>query len=111
MAIKIVRGDVVICVVQGDSGKGRPALVVQSDLFNSTHSSIVICPITSFLIEAPLFRISLAPSEANGLQKSSQVMVDKMTAIKTEKIREKIGKITSIELQVVDRSLKLWLNL
>ena len=34
------RGDVVICVLSGDYGKPRPAVVVQSDLFNPTHASI-----------------------------------------------------------------------
>lgn len=37
MALKIYRGDVVVCVSQGDYGKPRPAIVVQSDLFNPTH--------------------------------------------------------------------------
>src|ERR1700732_4763457 len=106
MAINIVRGDIVICVVQGDYGKGRPALVVQSDLFNPTHASLTICPITSHIVEVPLFRISLSPSTNNGLQKISQIMIDKMTSVKRERIHEKIGNITPTEQQAVDESLK-----
>ena len=111
MAINIIRGDIVICVVQGDYGKGRPALVVQSDLFNPTHASLTICPITSHLVESPLFRISLSPLPNNGLQKTSQIMIDKITSIKKEKIHQKLGNITPIELQAVDESLKIWLNI
>ncbi len=92
MAINIVRGDIVICVVQGDYGKGRPALVVQSDLFNPTHASLTICPITSHLVESPLFRIALSPLPDNGLLKASQIMVDKITSIKKRKDSSKIGK-------------------
>ena len=55
--MEIKRGDVVICAAPGDYGKPRPAVVVQSDLFNGTHSSVAVCLITSHLEEAPLFRI------------------------------------------------------
>jgi len=78
---------------------------------NGDKDNSWLCPITSHLIETPLFRIELSPSEKNGLQKSSQVMIDKITAIKSEKIREKIGRITSSELQIIDQALKLWLSL
>lgn len=46
------RGDIVICVLSGDYGKQSPAVVIQSDLFNPTHSSITVCPMTSHLTEA-----------------------------------------------------------
>ncbi|HEV3076187.1 MAG TPA: type II toxin-antitoxin system PemK/MazF family toxin, partial [Thermoanaerobaculia bacterium] len=42
------RGSIVVVAAKGPyTGKPRPALVVQSDLFNPTHSSVTICPITS----------------------------------------------------------------
>ena len=90
-------------------GKGRPALVVQSNAFNETHTSIVVCPITSHLIEAPLFRLSLRPTSDNGLKVPSQVMIDKMNAIKREKINRVIGRASAISMQEVDRALQLWL--
>ncbi|MDX8409270.1 MAG: type II toxin-antitoxin system PemK/MazF family toxin [Mariprofundales bacterium] len=65
------RGDVVVCALAGDYGKPRPAVVVQSDLFNPTHASIVVCPITSHLVEAPLFRINIPANSKTGLKKPS----------------------------------------
>jgi mRNA interferase MazF len=62
------KGDIVSCVLSGDFGKPRPAVVVQANLFNETHASITICPLTSHLVEAPLFRIAVSPSEQNGLK-------------------------------------------
>ena len=56
------RGDIVICVLASDHGKPRPAVIVQSDLFNETHDSISVCPITTHLVEAPLFRLLLSHS-------------------------------------------------
>jgi mRNA interferase MazF len=62
-------------------GKPRPAVVVQSDLFNGTHSSVVVCLITSHLEDAPLFRIPVSAGKTTGLKLQSQVMVDKVIAI------------------------------
>ena len=111
MAVNLSRSDVVICALQGDFGKPRPALVVQSDLFNETHASFVICPITSHIVEAPLFRITLKPGTKSGLKIRSQVMVDKLVTISREKIAKKIGELSSLEMDKVDRALALWLDL
>lgn len=105
------RGDIVVCVLSGDYGKPRPAVVVQSDLFNPTHASLVISPITTHLVSAPLFRLSVKPSKQNGLKKKSQIMVGKLTAIKTEKITKVIGKLTEKECQQLNDALRLWLDL
>jgi mRNA interferase MazF len=105
------RGDVVFAAAPGDYGKPRPALVVQSDLFNETHSSIVICPITSHLIDAPLFRLTLRPTAGNGLATDSQVMVDKIMAVRRERIDRTVGRLTAAELTGVDEALQLWLGL
>lgn len=109
--LEIKRGDVVVSSSRGDFGKPRPALVVQSDLFNPTHASVVICPITSYLLEATLFRLTISPNRENGLKVESQVMVDKITAIKREHIAKKIGKIDETEAASVDRALSIWLDL
>ena len=53
--------------LQGDFGKPRPALIVQSDLFNAEHATLSVLPITSEIVGAPIFRITLEPSTTNGL--------------------------------------------
>ena len=50
------RGDLLTVALQDDYGKLRPALVVQSDLFDE-HPSVSIAPVTSALVPAPHFRI------------------------------------------------------
>lgn len=52
------RGDVVIVAASGDSGKPRPAVIVQSNALPDSHASIVICQMTSELVEAD-FRITI----------------------------------------------------
>ncbi len=111
MGIKLYRGDVVVCVLQKDYGKPRPAIIIQSNLFNTTHGSIVVCPITSHLVEAPMFRLRLHANKQSGIKINSQIMIDKMAAIKTEEVHKKIGRLSKSEMENVDHALRLWLNL
>jgi mRNA interferase MazF len=105
------RGNVVLVVVPGDYGKPRPAVVVQTDLVNDIHSSIVVCPVTSRIQDAELFRLTIKPSPNNGLQKTSQIMVDKIVAVRRDKIRDGIG-ILDEELMIrLNRTLAFWLGL
>src|SRR5580658_3906530 len=109
--MEIKRGDVVICVAPGDFGKPRPAVVVQSDLFNATHSSVAVCLITSHPEDAPLFRIPVPAGKATGLKLESQVMVDKVIAIPRNKITGRAGVLSAGVLKEVDSALRLWLEL
>lgn len=105
------RGDVVVCAFAGDYGKPRPALVVQSDAFNETHASIVVCPLSSDLTGLNLFRVAILPSEASGLRKSSEVMVDKITAARRDRVGRRIGHLSRSQMGLVDAALHIWLEL
>src|SRR3546814_3108323 len=70
--LAVKRGDIVAVSLQGDYGKPRPALIVQSNLLAELES-LVICPITSAVRDAA-FRITVEPDNANGLRVLSQVM-------------------------------------
>jgi mRNA interferase MazF len=105
------RGDIVLAVARGDYGKPRPAVVVQSDLFNATHASLLVCLLTSELVDAPLFRLTVQPSLDNGLQETSQVMVDKLLALPRGRLRERIGALEDEAMLALNRSLALILGL
>ena len=109
--MEIKRGDVVICAAPGDYGKPRPAVVVQSDLFNGTHSSVAVCLITTHLQDAPLFRIPVPAGRMTGLNLESQVMVDKVIAIPRNKITGRAGALAAGPLKEIDNALRLWLEL
>jgi mRNA interferase MazF len=67
----VKRSAIVVAAARGAyTGKPRPALVVQSDLFNPTHASVTICPITSDCVDAPLFRLTLPPVEPEAVDDS-----------------------------------------
>ena len=103
------RGDLVTIALQGTYGKPRPALVIQSDFFDE-HPSVTILPITSELRDAPLFRVALKPNEANGLQKLSEVMVDKAQSVPREKIGDTFGHVSAEDMLAVSRSLAVFLG-
>ena len=103
--------DIVTCTLTGDYGKPRPAVIVQSDLFNETHASLVLCPITTHLVAAPLFRLLLSPDSSNGLKQKSQIMVDKIITIPREKVGNKIGELNLKEQKLLENALGLWLGL
>ena len=105
------RGDIVLAVARGDYGKPRPAVIAQSDLFNATHSSLLVCLLSTELIDAPLFRLTIAPSPANGLREVSQIMIDKLLALPRVRIRERIGAVDDETLLAVNRALALMLGL
>ena len=86
------RGDLVIVSAPGDYGKPRPAIVIQSDWLKATDS-VLVALLTSTLVDAPLYRLEIEPSETNGLKVSSQVMVDKILALPREKCGRVIGRI------------------
>lgn len=108
----MTRGDIVVVATRGAyTGKPRPALVVQSDVFNPTHSSVTVCPITSDCIDAALFRVTVPPGTRTGLQRPSQIMVDKIVSVPRASIAKSIGRCETGELHTVDDALRRWLAL
>jgi mRNA interferase MazF len=87
------RGDVVIVAATGDYGKPRPAVIVQTDAFPETHASVVICQMTTQIVDAPDLRVTIDPSEGNGLRERSQVLADKPVTVRRERIRQLIGRL------------------
>ena len=104
------RGDLVTVAAPGDYGKPRPALVIQSDLFDEL-SSVTLCLVTSTLRETPLFRITVDPSPENGLQRISQIQVDKVMTVARERIGGVIGRLDDATMLKVSRSLAVFVGI
>ncbi len=104
------RGDFVTIAMQGDFGKPRPALVIQSDTFNA-HGTVTVLLVSSTLVDAPLLRVTIHPSETNGLQKQSQVMVDKAMTVKRDKLGEVFGFANDAAMLEVGRCLVVFLGI
>jgi len=104
-------GDLVTVAVQGNFGKQRPALVIQSDLFNETHPTVTLCLVSSELRDAPLFRLAVVPTPENGLKSDSQVQIDKAMTVLREKIGPSFGRLDDATMLKVNRALALFMGI
>lgn len=107
---RVKRGDVVTAVLPRDFRKPRPALVVQADAFEDLPT-VTLLPFTSDLQEAHLLRIGVEPSAGNGLDRASQVQIDKVTTVRAAKLGGRIGTLDPAALQRVDEALARFLGL
>lgn len=104
------RGDLITVAMQGDFGKPRPAVIIQSDLFGD-HPTVTILPVSSEIVAAPLLRIAVEPTQVNGLRKPSQIMVDKAMTIRRDKAGPAFGRLDATTLGEVDRCLAVFLGI
>lgn len=104
------RGDLVTAALSGDYGKPRPALIIQADAFAELPSATVL-PLTSELHDWPLFRVIVEAGPHNGLERRSQIMIDKAVTVPRAKIGRRIGSIDTATLRAVDTALMKFLGL
>jgi mRNA interferase MazF len=105
------RGDLVTVAATGDYGEPRPVVIVQTDAFPESHASVVVCQLTSELVDAPDFRVSVDPTPENGLRVTSQVMADKPVTIRRDRIGQRIGRLGNQEMTQLSAALAFVLGL
>jgi mRNA interferase MazF len=104
------RGDIVTVSAPGDYGKPRPAIVIQSDWLKAADS-VLVCLLTRVLADAPLYRLQIDPTAANGLRAPSQIMVDKIIAMPRGKCGKAIGRIDPTSLIALNHMLSVVIGL
>ena len=105
------RGDVVLVVVPSELGRPRPGVVVQADEFNEGLSTVFICPVSSDLQEDLPLRPMIEARPSSGLRLRSQIMTDKMIALRRDRVRRVIGRIDRETSENLDRALLVVLGL
>lgn len=108
--MEIARGDIVSTVLAGDYGEPRPVLIMQDDAFGSLQSMTVL-PLTSDLQPSPVVRIRVEPNSGNGLQRRSDIMVDKTQTVTRSKIGRRIGSLDDRAMRAVSSALRQFLGL
>lgn len=107
----MIRGEIYTAAARGAyTGKPRPVVIVQDDRFDAT-ASVTICPFTASEIDAPLIRIQIAPSEENGLDRPSSLMVDKITTVPKSGLSERVGRLRDDEVVQLSRAMTVFLGL
>lgn len=92
------------------AAKPRPAVIIQGDHFDATLS-VTLCAFTTDPTEAPLFRIPVEPSEENGLDAPSRLMVDKITTVHKDKLGSQIGRLDDETVVRLNRAILVFLGL
>jgi mRNA interferase MazF len=105
------RGDVVLVLVPSESGRPRPGVIAQADEFNEELSTIFVCPISSDLQDRLPLRPIIEADPSNGLRLRSQIMTDKMIALRRDRVRRVIGHIDTETSEHLDRALLVVLGL
>jgi mRNA interferase MazF len=105
------RGDVVTVAAAGDYGKPRPAVIVQTDALPAAHASVVVCQMTSDCSDAPDFRVTIDPTDKNGLRVRSQVMADKPVTIRRERIGQRVGRLDGNDIARLNIALAFVMGL
>jgi len=94
-----------------ESGKVRPVLVIQTNLLNNEHPSIIICPITTNVEkESEILRVHLKKGEAN-LKVESDIMIDQIRSIDKRRLLNKLGELPKELHKVVKENIKVVLDI
>jgi mRNA interferase MazF len=90
----------------------RPAVIVQDDLFDAT-SSVIVAPMTSVLLDAPLMRIRIGGGDGrlSGLDRDSDVMIDRLTTVRRSNVHARVGRLTAEQLVEIERAMMAFLGL
>ncbi len=94
-----------VAVFPGELGKPRPAVVLQANELLEIYTTVLACPLTTHLLDAPLLRPTIEPSIENGLQLRSQAMVEKITPVRKDVIGQLIGRLTDEDLARIEVAL------
>jgi mRNA interferase MazF len=92
------------------AGKPRPVVIAQDGRFDMTDS-VTVCAFTTDPTDAPLFRLSIKPSESNGLRATCRLMVDKITTIPKSKIGAHVGRLADEDMVRLNRAVLVFLGI
>ncbi|WP_031527213.1 type II toxin-antitoxin system PemK/MazF family toxin [Dyadobacter crusticola] len=97
-------------VIGSEIAKIRPVLIVSNDINNEYGSTLTILPITSSTAKIYPFEVKLLSSEG-GLKNDSKIKANQIRTIDKMRIRERLGAITKVRMEEVNRALLIHLAL
>jgi mRNA interferase MazF len=89
-------------------GKVRPVVIVQTDLINDVHPSLIVCPLTTNVNkQIKLLRLHVGKKN---LESESDLLVDQITAIDKKRLLKRLGKLTQVQIELLRQNLKIILD-
>ena len=94
-----------------ETGKTRPVAIIQTDLLNAFHPSVIVCPITTNVKpDANILRVHLAKGTAK-LKEDCDIMIDQLRAIDKKRLLKKIGELSTEKAELVKTNLSIVLDI
>lgn len=91
--------------VRGSEQAGtRPAVIVSGDLLNKYLNVVIVCPLTT-KVKNYKGNVVLKPDTLNNLKAESEILVFHIRSVSKERLRERIGRITAEELELLKSGL------
>jgi mRNA interferase MazF len=108
----MTRGDVVSIADRGGdfTGRPRPAVIVQSDLF-ATLNSVTVCPLTSTDADSPVLRLRVDPTAELRLDRTSWIAIDKITTVRRDRIGRPIGRLSQADMRRLNGAVAVFLGI
>lgn len=98
-------------VIGSEQGGRRPVLVVQNDLGNRFSATVIVAAITSQLNKASLPTHMPISKEESGLTKDSVVLLEQLRTLDKQRLELRLGVLQKGKMLMVDRALRISLNL
>ena len=99
-------------IAPGAYGKPRPAVVVQAEVLTGMEvNSVLVCLVSSHVVGATKFRLTVEPNTRNNLRQTSQIMTEKIISMPRRRIGEAVGRLDDETMTTLNRSLAFVLGL
>lgn len=103
------RGEIWTAAGGVDASKPRPVLIVQDDRFDATDS-VVVVPLTTHVVDAPLTRVPIPADALSGISETSYAMVDKVTTVRRSSLGSHVGRAAAAQMVEIERALLVFLG-
>lgn len=91
-------------IAGSEQGGNRPVVIVSGNFINKLVDHVIACPLTS-KIKNYAGNPILEPNDTNGLSQASEIMVIHISSISKDRLKRKLGKISSEELELMKTTL------
>jgi mRNA interferase MazF len=99
-------------VVGSETGKTRPAVVLQNDLANSSSPTVTVVPISGRVERVYPFQVRI-PAGEGGLPRTSKALCEQIRTVSRQRLGQRLGELPAERLLEIRIALErhLWLGL
>ena len=98
-------------VIGSETGKTRPALVLQNDLANRSSPTVTVVPISSRVDRVYPFQVRIRAGEG-GLPQESKALCEQIRTVSRQRLGRRLGELSAERLLEIRLALEhhLWLS-